>query len=109
VRGWLVVGVLGVCVVSLDACTDDSTSPDSALCVQVERQGELRAADVTDPVAIAALVAELPEKHRTDAALFYSPFGGDIPDGTDTSGASAGAAGERLYALYRDRCGYEGP
>ena len=125
VRGWLVVGVIGVGLGSLAACTDDSgnagstssttaapppsAKPETTLCTEVERQGELRAEDVTDAEAIAALVAELPEERRTDAALFYYPYGGDIPDGVDTSGSAAAEAGGRLSALYREQCGYEGP
>ena len=124
-RSWLVVGVVGIGSVALAGCTDDSgqagpaisttaaPSPsaeaETALCAEVERQGELRADDVTDAEAISALVAELPPERRADAALFYSPYGGDIPGGVDTSGVAAGQAGERLYALYRERCGYEGP
>ena len=83
--------------------------PESALCAAVERQGELRAEDVTDADAIAALVAELPGERLTDAALFYYPYGGVIPEDADTSGIAATEAGERLYALYREQCGYEGP
>jgi hypothetical protein len=82
---------------------------DSALCQEVKRQGELRAADVTDAEAIAALVDALPSDRKVDAALFYYPYGGDIPDGTDTSGVAAQAAGDRLYELYREQCGYDGP
>jgi hypothetical protein len=70
--------------------------------------GKLRAADVTDEAAIADLVAALPRDYRPEAALFYAPYGGDIGD-QDTSGASAGAAGERLYLLYKRVCGYDGP
>lgn len=91
------------------SCTSATTRPDmSALCAQVLRQGTLRSADVTDPRAIAALIAQLPVARRTDAALFYFPYGGDIPAGTDTSGNSADAAGRRLYDLYRRECGYSG-
>jgi hypothetical protein len=81
----------------------------SALCRAVKRQGELRAADVTDPDATAALVDALPSDKKLDAALFYYPYGGDIPGGTDTSGVAAQAAGDRLYELYREECGYDGP
>ena len=87
----------------------DDEDPSTALCAEVERQGELRAEDVTDAEAIAALIAVLPEERRTDAALFYYPYGGDIPDGVDTSGTASSKAGDRLYALYRETCGYEGP
>ena len=92
------------------SCGSKTTEPDSAaLCAQVFRQGALRSADVTDPSAIAALIAQLPAARRTDAALFYYPYGGDIPSGTDTSGISAEAAGRRLYDLYRRECRYNGP
>ena len=92
------------------SCRSNTTEPDSApLCAQVFRQGALRSADVTDPAAIAALIAQLPAARRTDAALFYYPYGGVIPPGTDTSGNSADAAGRRLYDLYRRQCGYNGP
>ena len=76
-----------------------------ALCLQVQRQRQLRASDITDPQAIADLVATLPERFRQDAALFYYPYGGDIAAGSDTSGVAAAAAGERLNAFYRDECG----
>ncbi len=124
-RRWLVVWVVGACLGALASCTDDpgdagpttsttaappaSAKPETALCAEVERQGKLRAEDVTDAAAITALVAALPVERRTDAALFYHPYGGDIPEGVDTSGASAGQAGDRLDALYRERCGFEGP
>jgi hypothetical protein len=81
----------------------------SALCLEVKRQGELRAAHVTDAEAIAALVDALPSDRKVDAALFYYPHGGDIPGGTDTSGVAAQAAGDRLYKVYREQCGYDGP
>jgi hypothetical protein len=97
-------------VAAITGCTSgDDARPDSALCREVERQGELRAADETDAEAIAALVAELPADRRTDAALFYYPYGGTIPTGTDTSGIAAAQAGDRLYELYRAECGYHGP
>jgi hypothetical protein len=64
---------------------------------------------VTDADAIAALVDALPSDRKVDAALFYYPYGGDIPGGTDTSGVAAQAAGDRLYELYREQCGYDGP
>ncbi len=65
--------------------------------------------DVTDPEAIAALVDALPESRKTDAALFYFPYGGGIPDGADRSGGAAEAAGRRLHSLYETECGYQGP
>ncbi len=92
------------------SCRSTTTEPDSAaLCAQVFRQGALRSVDVTDAPAIAALIAQLPPARRTDAALFYYPYGGDIPPGADTSGISAEAAGRRLYDLYRRECSYNGP
>ena len=84
-------------------------TPDAPLCRHVEYQGTLRAADVTDAQAIAALVAALPQAFKVDAALFYWPLGGNIPPGTDTSGVSAEAAGVRLNQLYADECRYTGP
>ena len=105
----LVVGAFLAMTVML-GCTSKPQTPDSAaLCVQVFRQGELRSVDVTDPSAIAALIAQLPAERRIDAALFYFPYGGDIPPGTNTSGNSADSAGRRLYDLYRRQCGYNGP
>jgi hypothetical protein len=93
------------------ASSTSGRGPDegSALCREVQRQGELRAADVTDADAIAALVDALPSDRKVDAALFYYPYGGDIPGGADTSGVAAQAAGDRLYELYREQCGYDGP
>ena len=103
-------GVSLLATVLLAGCSSETTAPKpSALCARVERQGELRAADVTDPAEIAALVAALPGNRRVDAALFYYPHGGEIPPGTDRSGGSAEAAGRRLYDLYERRCGYDGP
>lgn len=87
---------------------DDDQPASSPLCEQVYRQGELRSQDITDPDAIAALVAVLPPELRLDAALFYFPYGGPIPRGTDTSGNAAMAAGGRLHRLYRAACGYHG-
>jgi hypothetical protein len=94
-----------------DGSVASGPGPDegSALCREVKRQGELRAADVTDAEAIAALVDALPTDRKVDAALFYYPYGGDIPDGTDTSDVAAQAAGDRLHELYREQCGYDGP
>ncbi len=105
-----VAAALVVIGAALTSCTPDSepTDPDSALCREVKRQGELRAKDVTDPDAIAALVDALPESRKTDAALFYYPYGGDIRAGVDRSGVAAEAAGNRLYSLYETRCGYQG-
>ena len=102
---WLVASVLLV-----GSCSSESTPPaPAALCARVERQGELRAADITDAKEIAARVAALPKARRVDAALFYHPYGGSIPPGTDTGGLAAEAAGRRLYDLYERRCGYKGP
>jgi hypothetical protein len=104
----IVVGVLTTAVIA--ACTSArGPDDDSALCREVKRQGELRAADVTDADAIAVLVDALPSDREVDAALFYYPYGGDIPAGTDTSGVAAQAAGDRLSELYRVECGYDGP
>jgi hypothetical protein len=93
------------------ASSTSGRGPDegSALCRAVKRQGELRAADVTDADATAALIDALPSDRKVDAALFYYPYGGDIPGGTDTSGVAAQAAGDRLYELYREQCGHDGP
>ena len=81
----------------------------ACVCREVKRQGELHAAYVTDAEAIAALVDVLPFDRKVDVALFYYPYGGDIPGGTDTSGVAAQAAGDRLYEVYREQCGYDGP
>jgi hypothetical protein len=87
----------------------DRSARHGTLCGEVVRQGRLRAADITDPAAIADLVRALPPERRLDAALFYYPYGGPIPYGTDTSGLAAQAAGERLNELYKESCNYTGP
>jgi hypothetical protein len=94
---------------SASSTSGQGSDEGSALCRAVERQGELRAADVTDADAIAALVDALPSDRKVDAALCYYPYGGDTPGGTDRSGVAAQAAGDRLYELYREQCGYDGP
>jgi hypothetical protein len=121
VRLAILAALLSACSGGSDATSrsGSNSSPSSAsgrgpdeggaLCREVKRQGELRAADVTDADAIAALVDALPSDRKVDAALFYYPYGGDIPTGTDTSGVAAQAAGDRLYELYREQCGYDGP
>jgi hypothetical protein len=109
----ILAALLSACSGGSDATSrsgsKSSPSEGSALCREVKRQGELRAADVTDADAIAALVDALPSDRKVDAALFYYPYGGDIPGGTDTSGVAAQAAGDRLYELYREQCGHDDP
>jgi hypothetical protein len=85
--------------------TEGSSIGQAALCAQVERLDDLRARDVTAPQAIADLVASLPEAYRVDAALFYYPYGGTIPDNADRAGIAAQAAGDRLRAYYDEQCG----
>lgn len=87
---------------------DAFSAPDpSVLCPLVERIGAQREDDITDPDAISDLVSALPSTFLEDAALFYYPYGGDVPP--DASGAKAQAAGERLYQLYDEVCAYAGP
>jgi hypothetical protein len=95
----------------LSACTggdDRAVEPDGKdnLCARVERLGKQREADVTDAAAIDAVVKALPTRFRNDAALFYYPYGGDVP--ADADGVQAERAGERLYAYYEDTCNYTG-
>lgn len=59
----------------------------------------------TDPEAIANVVQALPPAMKVEASLRYSPYGGDIPPGVDTSGTRAQQAVERLEAFYREECG----
>lgn len=99
--------LLVVTSLSLAACSNDSPPEASALCSQVARQGELRQADRTDPKAIADLVKALPTRYKSDAALFYYPYGGSVA-GLDTAGSEATAAGRRLYRLYETACHYRG-
>lgn len=101
--------VAGGSLVKLTITRSSAAAPAAGapLCDHVAYQRQLRGADVTEPDAIAVLVSALPEALRLDAALFYSPYGGSIPPGADTSGNAAQAAGERLSAYYRATCGFD--
>ena len=94
-----------VMLVAAAACTtasDPSHESDVALCEHFEAVRQNRASDNTEVDAIHALVDVLPESHLEDAALFYYPYGGDVP--ANASGVDAGRAGVRLDALYEERC-----
>lgn len=92
-----------VCLVAPVGCSGDGRGSDR-LCSLV-RQEHAPGEHKTDPPAIRALVRELPDELRYDAALYYYPYGGDVR--SDADGGQAEAAGKRLFAHFKKACGID--
>lgn len=99
---------MSLCLVGLTApagCSGDDGGSDR-LCA-LARQQHSPAEHETDPPTIRALVRELPDELRYDAALYYYPYGGEVR--SDADGGQAEEAGKRLLVHYRKMCGVDFP